>query len=83
MDISPIVVQRFGTTMREKLTSGDLPSRKAYFGSIVDRIEGDDCQIRFIGRKDVLEQAVLANGGPVPRVRSFVCNWRTRQDSNL
>jgi hypothetical protein len=25
-------------------------------------------------RKDVLEQAVLANGGPVPGVRSFVRN---------
>jgi site-specific DNA recombinase len=46
--------------------------REAYLGSIVDRVEVDDCEIRIVGRKDVLEQAVLANGAPVPRVRSFV-----------
>jgi len=28
------------------------------------------------------KQAVLANGGPVPGVRSFVRKWRTGQDSN-
>ena len=82
MDISPIVVERFGTAMREKLTNGEVPFRKAYIGSLVDRIEVDDSQIRIVGRKDVLEQAVLANGGSVPGVRSFVRKWRTGQDSN-
>ena len=83
VDISPIVIERFGRTMREKLTTGEVPFRKAYVGCLVDRIEVDDSEIRIIGRKDVLEQAVLANGGPVPGVRSFVRKWRTRQDSNL
>jgi hypothetical protein len=32
------------------------------------------------GLADVLEQAVLANGAPVPRVRSFAPKWRTVQD---
>ena len=82
VDIRPILVERFGQTMREKLTTGDVPFRKAYLGAIVDRIEVDDREIRIIGRKDVLEQAVLANGGPVPGVRSFVRKWRTGQDSN-
>jgi hypothetical protein len=36
-----------------------------------------------MGRKDVLEQAVLANGGPVPGVRSFVRKWRTGQDESV
>jgi hypothetical protein len=72
VDISPILVERFGKTMREKLTSGDVPFRKAYLGSIVD--------IRIVGRKDVLEQAILANGGPVPGDRSFVRKWRAVQD---
>jgi site-specific DNA recombinase len=76
MDISPIAVERFGTIMREKLTSGEVPFRKAYLGAIIDRVEVDDCQIRIVGRKDVLEQAVLANGGPMPGVRSFVRKWR-------
>lgn len=82
VDVSPILVERFGRTMREKLTAGDVPFRKAYLGAIVDRIEVDDREIRLIGRKDVLEQAVLANGGPVPGVRSFVRKWRAGKDSN-
>ena len=40
-----------------------MPFRKAYLGSIVDRVEVDDHEIRIIGRKDVLEQAVQATGG--------------------
>jgi hypothetical protein len=76
VDISPIVVERFGQVMREKLTTGEVPFRKAYLGSIVDRVEVDDAEIRIVGRKDVLEQAVLAKGGPVPGVRSFVRKWR-------
>jgi site-specific DNA recombinase len=80
--MSPFVVDRFGRTMREKLTTGEVPFQKAYLGSIVDRIEVDDTMIRIVGRKDVLEQAVLANGGPVPRVRSFVRRWRSLRESN-
>ena len=82
VDISPIVVERFGEAMRERLTTGEIPFRKAYLGSIVDRVEVDDGEIRIVGRKDVLEQAVLANGAPVPGVRSFVRKWRTGEDSN-
>ena len=83
VDVSPLVIERFGTTMREKLTTGEVPFRKAYLGAIVDRVEVDDSEIRIVGRKDVLEQAVLANGGPVPGVRNFVRKWRAGQDSNL
>jgi site-specific DNA recombinase len=56
--------------------------RKAYLGAIVDRVEVDDREIRIVGRKDVLEQAVLANSGPVPGVRSFVRKWRSLRESN-
>ena len=72
------MVERFGHTMCDKLTAGEIPFRKAYIGAIIDRIEVDDHQIRILGRKDVLEQAVMANGGPIPGVRSFVRKWRTR-----
>ncbi|MFL5064895.1 MAG: hypothetical protein ACJ8ED_09610 [Xanthobacteraceae bacterium] len=83
VDINPVAVERFGEAMRERLTTGEIPLRTAYMRSIVDRVEVDDGEIRIVGRKDVLEQAVLANGTPVSGVRSFVCKWRTRQDSNL
>ena len=54
------------------MSIGEVPFRKAYLGAIIDRVEVDDHQIRICGRKDVLEQALLANGGPIPGVRSFV-----------
>jgi DNA invertase Pin-like site-specific DNA recombinase len=78
---APIVIPgdkiaAFGRLMRERLTAGDIVFRKAYLGAIVDRVEVDDHQIRICGRKDILEQAVLANGGPIPGVRSFVRRWR-------
>jgi site-specific DNA recombinase len=82
IDIGPSLVERFTQTMREKLTGGEISFRKAYLGSIIDRIEVDDRQIRIVGRKDVLEQAIAADGRPVPGVRSFVRKWRTGQDSN-
>ena len=83
-DVSPAAVDRFARAMREKLSGGEIPFRKAYIRSIVDRIEVDDRCIRIMGRKDVLEQAVLAEGGTAaPVVHSFVPKWRTRQESNL
>jgi site-specific DNA recombinase len=80
--IEPARIAAFGTAMRERLTSGEIPYRKAHLGALIDRVEVDDHQIRIRGRKDVLEQAVLASGGPIPGVRSFVRRWRTGQDSN-
>jgi site-specific DNA recombinase len=69
-------IEAFGRIMRERL-------RKAYLGTIVDRIEVDDGQVRIYGRKDMLEHAVAAGDQGHPTVRSFVRKWRTRQDSNL
>jgi hypothetical protein len=80
VDVSPIVVERFGAAMRERLTTGEIPFRKAYLGSLVDRVEVDDGEIRIVGRKDMLEQAVQANGGPVFGVRSLVRKWRPSVD---
>jgi site-specific DNA recombinase len=82
IDIGPSLVRRFTQTMREKLTGGEISFRKAYLGSIIDRVEVDDRQIRIVGRKDVLERAIAADGAPVSGVRSFVRKWRTGQDSN-
>ena len=69
IEIGPALIEQFGCMMREKLSNGDNASRKTYISSI----EVDDGQVRIIGRKEVLEQAV----------RATVPKWRTRQDSNL
>ena len=77
--LTPEMVGQFSASMREHLASGDIAFRKAYLGSLVDRVEVDDREIRICGRKDVLEQ--LVTGGPkhtgIARraVRSFVPGW--------
>ncbi len=81
--IAPAKIEAFGKIMRERLTTGNIPFRKAYLGSIIDRVEVDDAVIRIMGRKDVLEAAISGDGSSGTAVRSFVRRWRTRQDSNL
>ena len=63
-------VDRFARVMRERLTTGEVPFRKAYIGSIVDRIEVDDAQVRIMGRKEILEQAVRSSGTMPPVVHT-------------
>ena len=52
--ISPAILDRFGATMRENLTTGSVPFRKAVITSFVDRIEVDDHEIRIMGDKGTL-----------------------------
>src|SRR6516164_7015278 len=58
--IDPALIESFGRRMREHLTSGSVPFRKAYLRSLIDVIEVDDGQVRIKGSKDVLERAILA-----------------------
>lgn len=75
---NPMVARagHIGSMMREKLSNGDNAFRKTYISAIVDRVEVDDGQLRIVGRKEVLEQAVRASGNAGPGVRSFVPKWR-------
>ena len=72
----------FGNLMRERLTTGDTPFRKAYLSAIIDRVDVDDRLIKILGRKDVLEQAVQRGTYPNSGVRSFVRKWRSLGESN-
>lgn len=85
--VSAAVLERFGATMREKLTTGEVPCRKAIIGFIVQRIEVDDREIRIIGDKGTLEREVLAGsgseGGGQTGVRSLVRNWRRESPPNI
>ena len=81
--LSPVLIEQFGRLMRENLTTGEVPFRKAYLASIVDRVEVDDREVRILGRKDVLEQCVMASGGPSGQVRRSVRGWLGDEDSNL
>jgi hypothetical protein len=66
--IDPALIESFGRTIRESLTTGSTPFRKAYLRSLIDVIEVDDEQIRIKDSKDVVERAVVASrSGVEPR----------------
>ena len=75
-------IERFGTLMRESITTGSVPFRKAYLRSLIDAVEVDDRVIRIHGSKTTLEQAVIASCQPEKRVRGFVRKWRSLGESN-
>ncbi|WP_375454844.1 recombinase family protein [uncultured Methylobacterium sp.] len=82
--IAPDLVERFGALMRENVTTGEIPFRKAWLQAIVDRVEVDYDVIRIIGDKANLEAAIVSGGTSAELgVRSSVRKWRARKDSNL
>lgn len=80
--IDPSLLEGFGRAMRENLTSGSVPFRKAYIQAIIDAVEVDDAVIRIKGSKDVLEQAVLASRSGETQCSQMSTRWRARRDSN-
>jgi site-specific DNA recombinase len=75
-------IDRFGRVMRENITSGAIPFRKAFIKSVVDRMEVDDHAVRIVGDQAALEQVIAGGQNANPNVRSFVRKWRARRDSN-
>ena len=68
--------------MRQNITTGDIPFRKAWIRSIIERIEVGDGVIRIIGDKSALEQAVDGKPGASGGVRRCVRRWHaTRIDT--
>jgi site-specific DNA recombinase len=80
--IDPALIERFGSTMREKFSTGSVPFRKAYLRSLIDAVEVDDHQIRIKGNKELLEKAVLASQNAQPWCSQASTRWRARRDSN-
>lgn len=77
-DIPLTVVEEFGRTMRENISSGDVPFRKAYIQAVVDQVEVGDKQIRIIGSKTAIHQAMTGSRKSWPGVRSFERKWRPK-----
>ncbi|MFW7357802.1 MAG: recombinase family protein [Brucella sp.] len=75
-------IDAFARLMRENVTQGAIPFRRAYLRAVIDQVEVDDDEVRIHGRRDVLERLVMS-GTAAAAVPSFVRKWRTRQDSNL
>ncbi|WP_136624248.1 hypothetical protein [Bradyrhizobium centrolobii] len=68
----PATVERFGEAMREHITVGATPFRKAYIRTLVDRIEVDDGVVRIVGDKATLEQAIAGQSIAAAGVRRCV-----------
>ena len=81
-EIPPEVIERFGHAMREYIANGEIPFRKAYLRSVIDRIEVDDHVIRIVGDKATLEQVVAGKALSTFGVRTFGRKWRPLRDSN-
>ena len=79
-EVTEETVAKFSELMRQKLQEGETPAREAWLTTIVDRIEVDDGIIRLFGRKDALEQCIIADATGLQGVRTFVPRWRTIQD---
>jgi site-specific DNA recombinase len=77
--IDPALIESFGRMMREHLTTGSIPFRKAYLRSIIAVIEVDDSQIRIRGSKDLLEKAVLGGQSRRAEYSQMSTRWRARQ----
>lgn len=71
-----------GRAMRENITTGDIPFRKEWMRSIIQRIEVDDEAVRIIGDKSTLEQAVDGKPEASGGVRRCVPRWHAQRESN-
>ena len=80
--IEPALIERFGRTMRENLSTGSVPFRKTYLQALINVIEVDDHHVRIKGSKDVLEKAVLAPQTGDIRCSQMSTKWRAGRDSN-
>lgn len=76
------LVEQFGRIMRENIATGDIPFRKAYLRSVIERVEVADHAIRIVGDKATLEQVVAGSSNGGAGVRGSVRKWCTRQDSS-
>ncbi len=74
----PAPMHRFRVLRRS--TTTEVAFRSAWVVWIADRIRVDESWIRIIGRKDVLQAAVVAFGAPFPVVRSPVRNQSPGED---
>jgi hypothetical protein len=73
----------FASLMRENVTNGPIPFRRAYLRAVIDQVEVDDTEIRIHGRKSILERLVMGGGAAPEGMPSFVRKWRAGSDLNF
>ena len=82
--ITPEIVGRFGSLLRDGLRGENPALRQAYVRLLIDQVHVEDEQVRIRGSRTALERAVVATAaGTRKGVPSFAREWRTQEDSNL
>jgi site-specific DNA recombinase len=81
--ITPEKIARISQLLRSKLYDGPSEFRQAYARLLIDEVRVTEEEIRISGPKSVLAKCAAEGvAETVPRVLSFVREWRTRRDSN-
>jgi site-specific DNA recombinase len=83
--ITPLMVQRFARTARERIRIDGGGYRRDHLRALAQRVEVADREVRIIGSKNDLLQTLTAAAGvkpTTPGVRSSVLKWRMGWDSN-
>ncbi len=78
--ITPEIVEKFGSLMRNKLRGQASAARRDYIRLLVDRVEVGHREIRISGSKAALSRAAM--GVPPHLVPKAERKWCTRLDSN-
>ena len=82
--ITPQVVGRFGSLLRDGLRGDNPALRQAYVRLLIDQVVVEYEEVRIRGSRKALERAVVATAASTrKKVPSFARKWRARQDSNL
>lgn len=81
--ITPERVVAFANFMRDRIRNGDVPFRKSYLRSVVDRVIVDDERLIITGWKNVLREQVMIDDRKDTKVPIGIQEWRARKDSNL
>ncbi len=83
LDLDPERIVAFSNYMKDRVRNGEIPFRKAYIRSIVDRIVVSDTQATLSGLRGGLRTLVATHNEGAQTVPTGIQEWCTRQDSNL
>ncbi|MFY0732508.1 recombinase family protein [Aurantimonas sp. NFXS3] len=81
--LDPKRIVAFSNYMRDRVRNGEVPFRKAYIRSIIDRIVVGDDNATLSGQRDGLRALVAAHSEGGLAVPIGIQEWCARKDSNL
>ncbi|SFF59099.1 Recombinase zinc beta ribbon domain-containing protein [Aureimonas phyllosphaerae] len=80
VEITPERVVAFANFMRDRIRNGDVPFRKSYLRSVVNRVIVDDERLIITGWKNVLREQVMIDDRKDTKVPIGIQEWRASQN---